>query len=151
MVGATIGAGVGPNQGQYGLIIDALVSVRLVTADGQLIEVSKYSHPDLFWAIRGAGSNFGIITYATYRVHDALNDGQVVNADFTFRGSANESLWNLIKLWDDDLAHEIGLAFTAGYNRTLQEVSDVLSNPLPFPTRKRVCSMSVCLIQVKLP
>jgi FAD/FMN-containing dehydrogenase len=126
MVGATIGAGVGPNQGQYGLILDALRSVRLVTATGDLIEVSDDSYPDLFWAIRGAGTNFGIITYATYEVYDALNHGQVVNADFTFKGSSNVSLWNLIKSWDYDIAHEIGLAFTAGYNRTLSEVSSSL-------------------------
>lgn len=122
MVGATIGAGVGPNQGQYGLILDALRSVRMVTSTGDLIEVSDDSYPDLFWAIRGAGTNFGIITSATYEVYDALNDGQVVNADFTFKASSNVSLWNVIKLWDEEIAHEIGLAFTAGYNRTISEV-----------------------------
>jgi fumiquinazoline A oxidase len=126
MVGATIGAGVGPNQGQYGLIIDALVSVRLVTATGDIISVSDESYPELFWAIRGAGTNFGIITYATYRVHDNLNNGYVVNADFTFRGSDNGSLWELIRSWDDNIAHEIGLAFTAGYNRTIEEVRGAL-------------------------
>lgn len=58
----TLGAGIGRYQGVFGLLIDSLVSVRLVTADGRLITVSATSNPDLFWAIRGAGSNFGIST-----------------------------------------------------------------------------------------
>ncbi|KAL6239740.1 hypothetical protein BDW75DRAFT_249770 [Aspergillus navahoensis] len=102
LVGATIAAGVGPLQGLHGLIIDALLSVRLVTASGELLTVSDESHPDLFWAIRGAGANFGIITSATYRVHDATNRGQVLNADFVFPAEANRSVYEVLASWDDD-------------------------------------------------
>lgn len=75
MLGGTLGAGVGRDGGRYGLMIDSLLSVRLVTADAQLIEVSAGCNADLFWAIRGAGANFGIVTSATYELHRIANDG----------------------------------------------------------------------------
>lgn len=61
VIGVTLGGGAGRYQGTYGLMIDALVSARLVTAQGEMVEVSKTENPDLFWAIRGAGANFGIV------------------------------------------------------------------------------------------
>jgi hypothetical protein len=93
MVGGTLGAGVGRDEGRYGLMIDSLLKVCLVTADAQLIEVSATSHADLFWAIRGAGANFGIVTSATYQLHkidtDSSYDGHVTNIDMVF--PANKS------------------------------------------------------------
>lgn len=76
MVGASIGAGVGRYQGINGLIIHNLLSVRLVTAAGKLIDISATSHPDLWWAIRGAGANFDIITSATFKLTPLVNGGQ---------------------------------------------------------------------------
>lgn len=70
MVGATLGAGVGRYQGLHGLIIDSLISVRMVTAEGDIISVSAHEHADLFWGLRGAGMNFGIILSAKYQVYD---------------------------------------------------------------------------------
>ena len=93
MLGGTLGAGVGRDEGRYGLMIDSLLKVCLVTADAQLIEVSATSHADLFWAIRGAGANFGIVTSATYQLHkigtDSSYDGHVTNIDMVF--PANKS------------------------------------------------------------
>ncbi|KAI1448849.1 hypothetical protein F5Y02DRAFT_414852 [Annulohypoxylon stygium] len=74
LLGATLGGGIGRDLGRYGLVLDALLSVRLVTADARLIDVSATSHPDLFWAIRGAGANFGIIISATYKLHRISDD-----------------------------------------------------------------------------
>ncbi|KAK0634890.1 hypothetical protein B0T17DRAFT_514654 [Bombardia bombarda] len=100
-VGATIGAGVGRWSGIFGLIIDALVSVRLVTADGRIVQVSKTSNPDLFWAIRGAGANFGIITSATYRLHKivagANGGGQVMNADILVPANMSAAYFNALQ------------------------------------------------------
>ena len=72
-----MGGGIGRYQGAYGLLIDALVSVRLVTARGEVVEASKTQNPDLFWAIRGSGSNFGIVTSATYQAHQLTDDGDI--------------------------------------------------------------------------
>ncbi|KAL4909258.1 hypothetical protein BDW74DRAFT_187496 [Aspergillus multicolor] len=58
---------------------------------GDLLTVSDAENSDLFWAIRGAAANFGIITQATYRVHNATNSGQVVNADFTYSWDDEDS------------------------------------------------------------
>lgn len=66
MIGATIGGAIGFETGLYGLGIDAFESIRLVTATGDLVTVSNKSHPERFWAVQGAGANFGIITGATF-------------------------------------------------------------------------------------
>ncbi|KAL5000330.1 hypothetical protein BDV10DRAFT_183398 [Aspergillus recurvatus] len=130
LVGATIAAGVGPLQGLHGLIIDALLSVRLVTASGELLTVSDESHPDLFWAIRGAGANFGIITSATYRVHEATNDGQVLNADFLFPAEANRSVYEVLASWDDDETFPREMAL--GVGASVRNGSATLSASLVF-------------------
>ncbi|KAF4953187.1 hypothetical protein FGADI_6162 [Fusarium gaditjirri] len=81
-IGVTLGGGVGRFQGVYGLLADALISVRLITANGEVLEVSRHSYPDLFWAIRGAGANFGVVTSATYSVHPLTNNGDMFVAEF---------------------------------------------------------------------
>jgi FAD/FMN-containing dehydrogenase len=66
--GLTTGGGIGYLVRKYGLTIDNLLAARIVTADGQLRYVDPQSHPDLFWAIRGGGGNFGVITQFKYRL-----------------------------------------------------------------------------------
>ncbi|KAI5867521.1 hypothetical protein GGS23DRAFT_612659 [Durotheca rogersii] len=95
MVGVTIGGGIGRLGGVYGLIIDALVSVRLVTADGKVLDVSERSNPDLFWGIRGAGANFGIITSATFRLHRRIESFTTV--DVMFPAEKNVSYFNAVE------------------------------------------------------
>ena len=69
IVGLTLGGGIGWLARKYGLAIDALLAVELVTADGRQITASEDSHPDLFWAIRGGGGNFGVVTRLKYRLY----------------------------------------------------------------------------------
>lgn len=96
MVGATLGGCVGRYQGLHGLILDALESVELVTSTGDLITVSSTQNADLFWGLRGAGFNYGIVTSATYKVYDLTNNGNVLNADFMFPASLNETYFNIL-------------------------------------------------------
>ena len=67
--GLTLGGGLGYLVRKHGLTIDHLLGAEVVTADGRVLEVDAESHPDLFWAIRGGGGNFGVVTRFDYRLH----------------------------------------------------------------------------------
>jgi FAD/FMN-containing dehydrogenase len=67
--GITLGGGVGFLVRKHGLTIDDLLAADVVTADGELLRVDAESHPDLFWAIRGGGGNFGVATRFQFRLH----------------------------------------------------------------------------------
>jgi FAD/FMN-containing dehydrogenase len=70
LTAVALGGGHGALQGYYGLASDQLLSVRLVLANGSAITVSETERSDLFWALRGADHNFGIVTSLSYRIHD---------------------------------------------------------------------------------
>ncbi|MGP3980817.1 FAD-binding oxidoreductase [Streptomyces sp. KR80] len=67
--GLTLGGGMGYLARRCGLSCDNLVSVDLVTADGRFLTCTEDHHPDLFWAVRGGGGNFGVVTSFAYRLH----------------------------------------------------------------------------------
>lgn len=67
--GITLGGGVGYLVRKYGLTIDSLLAAEVVTADGQIRHVDEQTHPDLFWAIRGGGGNFGVVTRFKFQLH----------------------------------------------------------------------------------
>jgi FAD/FMN-containing dehydrogenase len=69
VAGLTLGGGLGWLMAKHGLAADNLLGVELVTAAGEVLEVNASSHPDLFWALRGGGGNFGVATSLTYRLH----------------------------------------------------------------------------------
>ncbi len=75
LAGLTLGGGLGWFMGKYGLTIDNLLSVDLVTADGRVLRASASEHPDLFWGVRGGGGNFGIVTAFEFQLHPV---GQVL-------------------------------------------------------------------------
>ena len=68
--GITLGGGVGYLVRKHGLTVDDLISAEIVTADGELLRVDAETHPDLFWAIRGGGGNFGVATRFQFRLHE---------------------------------------------------------------------------------
>src|SRR5690606_17459323 len=67
--GITLGGGVGYLTRKHGLTIDNILAAEVVTADGDVLHVDAASHPDLFWAIRGGGGNFGVVTRFQFRLH----------------------------------------------------------------------------------
>jgi hypothetical protein len=81
IAGLTLGGGEGRLDAKYGAACDNLISAQVVTVDGRLLEASQKSSPDLFWALRGGGGNFGVVTALEYQLHPV---GQVLSGALTY-------------------------------------------------------------------
>ena len=81
IAGLTLGGGLGWLMAKHGLAADNLLAVELVNAEGELLEVTEASDPDLIWALRGGGGNFGVATTFTYRLHplDLVTGGLIAH------------------------------------------------------------------------
>lgn len=91
-MGLAVGGGVGRYYGSLGLVSDSMVSARVVTATGDIVEASAALNADLFWGLRGAGANFGIILNATYQAVRKVDhwDGKALTVDLVY--SADKTL-----------------------------------------------------------
>jgi FAD/FMN-containing dehydrogenase len=69
IAGLTLGGGIGWLMGVHGLTVDNLLGAEMVTAEGEVVRADATSHPDLFWALRGGGGNFGVVTRFDYHLH----------------------------------------------------------------------------------
>ena len=99
IAGLTLHGGVGHLRRKYGLSIDSLISVDIVTADGQLRRASADENDDLFWAVRGAGSNFGVVTSFEFQAHPV---GPMVMVGAIFYPL--EEARALLPVWRDHMA-----------------------------------------------
>ena len=117
-VGGTLGGGVGRYQGIHGLIVDNLISMQVVTAAGKLTTVSAEENSDLFWGMRGAGMNFGVVTEAKYKASPLTNGGQVQVVDFIFTKDQAESYFKTFAALSGTLPPELALLSYVDYNAT---------------------------------
>jgi FAD/FMN-containing dehydrogenase len=128
VAGLTLGGGVGRLARKYGLACDNLLSVDLVTADGQFLRASYSENADLFWGVRGGGGNFGVVTsfeYQLYPVGPTVLGGPVI--------------------YPLDQAREV-LKFYDEYARAAPEEFDADAILLTTPEGDRVLAISVCYI-----
>ncbi len=133
--GLTLGGGVGYLSRKYGLTIDNLLEADMVLADGSFVTVNASENADLFWAIRGGGGNFGIVTSFTFQAHPVKN---------VYGGPT---------LWPIERTNEI----MAWYNKFIQDVPDELNGFIttmiipgpPFPEalhNKHFCGIVWCYV-----
>lgn len=107
--GLTLGGGIGRLQRRFGLTIDNLASVELVTADGRIIRASETEEPELFWGIRGAGWNFGIVTAFEFRLHPFGPD--LHRGTLMFPGSQVQDAWAVFREYTARAPETVSIIF----------------------------------------
>ncbi|MBV9198430.1 MAG: FAD-binding oxidoreductase [Alphaproteobacteria bacterium] len=128
IAGLTLGGGFGRLGRKLGLAYDNLLSAEMVLADGRCVTASATTNPDLFWAIRGGGGNFGIVTSFTYRLH--LLGPQILGG---------------LLVHDFDRAREV-LRFYRSFSRTAPDDISTDAVFLTAPDGRRLVALSVCYI-----
>lgn len=145
IAGLTLGGGVGWLVRKHGLTCDNLLAADVVTADGELRHASPESNPDLFWALRGGGGNFGVVTSFQYRLHEVprILGGlvihprnaarEVIRFHRDFITSAPEELTSYVALLTTPDGHPV-VALASCYSGDLQEGERVLRPLREFGT-----------------
>src|SRR5579884_2177049 len=134
VAGLTLGGGIGYLTRRYGLTIDNLLAVDMVLADGRFVTANDKENPDLFWAVRGGGGNFGVVTSFLFRLHPV----KIVHAGPTF--------------WPIEQLPEVAKAFQEFITHAPEDVNGFLATlivpsvPL-FPAElhgKKMCAIVWC-------
>lgn len=92
MLGPGLGGGLGKYMGYYGLVSDNIIHMSVVTANGSAITVSASENADLYWGMRGAGHNFGVVTKFRYKIYDYPNPNSYY-VTYTYTGDKVEAVF----------------------------------------------------------
>ena len=131
VAGLTLGGGVGRLQRHFGLTIDNLAAVELVTADGRLMRASETEEPELFWGMRGAGWNFGIATAFEFRLHPFgpdLHRGVLV-----FPATDVQAVWSVFRDYAPHAPDAVSLIF--GIDRAVPDAGypgELVGRPIAY-------------------
>jgi FAD/FMN-containing dehydrogenase len=113
VAGLTLGGGIGYLTRRFGLTSDNLLSADVVLADGRFVTANESSHSDLYWALRGGGGNFGVVTSFTFRCHDIGENGTIIGGpvlyDFADTDAVMRWYRELIPSLPEELNGWIGL------------------------------------------
>ncbi|HET9851791.1 MAG TPA: FAD-binding oxidoreductase [Candidatus Limnocylindrales bacterium] len=116
VAGLTLGGGVGRLQRRFGLTIDSLRAVELVTADGRFIRATADENPELFWGLRGAGANFGVATALELELHPF--GGTLHRGVHVHPAEDIHELWPVFRDWAAKAPDTISAIFTVGVGET---------------------------------
>jgi len=134
IAGLTLGGGIGYLSRKYGLSCDNLIGAEVVTADGQVLHASEKEYDDLFWALRGGGGNFGVVTTFEYRLHPV---GEIYGGPIAYPVDRTEDVLRFYRDYIAEAPEELG-----GF------VGFHLAPPLPFIPEewhfKNVCLAVPC-------
>jgi hypothetical protein len=123
--GLTLGGGIGWMVRKFGLAIDSLVGAEIVTASGKILHLSEKENPDLFWAIRGGGGNFGVVTSFEFKAHKV---GKIFYGNIQYK---IEDLAKLLKAWRDHM-------------RTVDDNLTTILNVMEFPGSPPILMIGCC-------
>ena len=125
VAGLTLGGGVGRLQRNFGLTIDSLRAVELVTADGRIVRATAEDEPDLFWGLRGAGANFGVATSLELELHPF--DGTLHRGVHIWPASDVHEVWATFRDWAAVAPETIAAIFTVGLGETNADDPDAIA------------------------
>ena len=107
VAGLTLGGGFGYLSRRFGWTVDTLEEVELVTADGQVLRASRSVNADLFWALRGGGGNFGVVTEFTFRLHEV--GPQIMGGVIAWHGSEADGVLDVFRKAAESAPRELTL------------------------------------------
>jgi FAD/FMN-containing dehydrogenase len=131
VAGLTLGGGVGRLQRKFGLTIDNLAAVELVTADGRLVRATETDEPELFWGLRGAGWNFGIATAFEFRLQPFGPD--LHRGVLTFPATQVRDIWSIFRNYAPTAPEAVSAIF--GIDRAAPDAGyadDMVGRPIAF-------------------
>lgn len=125
VAGLTLGGGVGRLQRRFGLTIDSLRAVELVTADGRHVRASADEEPELFWGLRGAGANFGVATSLEFDLHPF--DGTLHRGVHIHPASDIHELWAIFRDFAVNAPETVAVIFNIGLAEPAADYPDALA------------------------